>query len=183
MRSASLITEATPSRVDGVCFFSPYTRFGFSPRADLMLHGWAKTISSTIRPQDLIATVCPPIGLPEPGLTTTEVTPPDSASRKPSSAGLIASRARKRAPTGSVISLVSWPAQPLPSSCTPTWPCASTKPGSTHWPAASITSAFLLILILLPISAITPSRIRTVPPSIGSPTTGTTRPPTIASSP
>jgi hypothetical protein len=38
----------------------------------------------------LIATVRPPIGLPEPGLTFTEVTPPARASSKPFSSGLIA---------------------------------------------------------------------------------------------
>ncbi len=85
-----------------------------------------------MRPHVFSATDCPPIGLPDPGFTTAVVTPPDSASRKPSSAGLIASRARMRAPFGSVISLVSWPAQPSASSWTPRCACASTKPGSTH---------------------------------------------------
>jgi hypothetical protein len=81
-----------------------------------MLTGWRTSISSAVRPHDFTATVWPPIGLPEPGLTTTVVTPPASASRKPSSAGLMPSSARRRAPLGSVISLTSTPAQPSPSS-------------------------------------------------------------------
>ena len=48
-----------------------------------MLQGWASSISSTIRPHVFTATVWPPIGLPEPGLITTEVMPPASASEKP----------------------------------------------------------------------------------------------------
>ncbi len=51
---------------------------------------------------------------------------------KPTSAGLIASSARMRAPFGSVISFVSLPAQPAPSSSMPTCACASMKPGSTQ---------------------------------------------------
>ena len=64
-------------------------------------------MSSTVRPRHLIATVWPPIGFDEPGLTLTASTPPVIASRKPSSAGLIASSARTWAVTGLVRSLVS----------------------------------------------------------------------------
>ena len=59
-----------------------------------------------------MATVRPPIGLPEPGLTLAVVIPPASASSNPMSAGLMASNARTDAVTGSVSSLVSLPAQP-----------------------------------------------------------------------
>src|SRR4029453_15420539 len=41
-------------------------------------------------------------------------TPPATASAKPRSAGLMASRARTCGVTGSVLSLGSWPAQPSP---------------------------------------------------------------------
>ena len=97
-----------------------------------MPDGSRSTIWSTARPQHLIATVWPPIALPDPGLTFTASTPPPIASRKPWSAGLIASSARTYAVTGLVISLLSRPAQPSASSTTPTCPCASMKPGSTH---------------------------------------------------
>ena len=97
------------------------------------------------------------------------------------SAGLIASSARTWAVTGSVRSLVSWPAQPSASSDTPTWACASMKPGSTHLPVASTTATSAGTVKPGPsTAAILPSRSRTIPPSIGSPSTGTTRPPTIA---
>ncbi len=135
---------------------------------------------STVRPQHLRATVWPPMGLPEPGLTLTASTPPEIASRKPMSAGLIASRARTCAVTGSVISLVSWPAQPCASSCTPTCACASMKPGSTHDPVASMTGTPSGTASPAPTAAIVPSVTRTIPPSIAGPVTGTTRPPTIA---
>ena len=128
-----------------------------------------------------MATVWPPIGLAEPGLTLTASTPPMMASRKPWSAGLIASSARTCAAFGSVRSLVSWPAQPSASSATPAWACASMKPGSTHFPVASTISVPEGAVKPGPsTAAIFPSRSRTVPPSIGSPSTGTTRPPTIA---
>ena len=97
-------------------------------------------MSSTVRPQQCTATVCPPIGLPEPGVIPAVSTPPAIASRNPSSAGLIASSTRTWAWTGPVSSLVSWPAQPSPSSRAPRWVCASTSPGSTHLPDASTTS-------------------------------------------
>ena len=156
---------------------------GFSPSALFTLAGDLITISSTIRPQVLIATVWPPIGLPLPGLTTHEVTPPASASAKPRSAGLIASSARSRAPTGWVISLTSSPAQPSPSSHTPRCACASMKPGSTHLPVASTTSTPLPTRTFEPTAAILPSVTSTVAFSIGSPSTGTTYPPTIATLP
>src|SRR5579859_6432490 len=128
-----------------------------------------------------MAAVWPPIGLAEPGLTLTASTPPPMASRNPSSAGLIASSARTCAVFGLVRSLVSWPAQPCASSCTPAWACASMKPGSTHFPVASTTATPDGTANPGPsTAAIFPSRSRTVPPSIGSPSTGTTRPPTIA---
>src|ERR1022692_735160 len=155
-------------------------RFGFSPSADFIPDGARSSISSTVRPQHLSATVWPPIGLPEPGLTLTASTPPLIASLKPRSAGLIASMARTFAVTGSVISLVSCPAQPCASSCTPTCPCASMNPGSTQAPAASMTRAAAGTGTSAPIATILPSATRTVPPSICSPTMGTTRPPTIA---
>ncbi len=139
-----------------------------------MLQGWASSISSSIRPQDLTATVWPPIGLPEPGLITNEVTPPANASENPWSAGLIASSALIRAPTGLVSSLVSLPSQPMPSSCTPTWACDSTKPGSTQLPVASITSIPSGTSRPAPIALIRPSVTITVPPAMGSPVTGTT---------
>ena len=91
-------------------------------------------MSSTVRPQHRIAAVWPPIGLPEPGLTFTASTPPAIASQKPMSAGLIASTTRTCACTGPVSSLVSLPAQPMPSSYAPRCVCASMKPGSTHFP-------------------------------------------------
>ena len=112
--NASRITSAVPSRVDGVCLRSPYTRFGFSPSADFTLTASEITCSSTVRPPHVLsATDCPPIGLPDPGLTTTDVTPPLSASRKPSSSMLMASMARTAAALGVVISLVSFPADAL----------------------------------------------------------------------
>src|SRR5215211_6212056 len=83
----------------------------------------------------------PPMGLPDPGLTFTVRTPPATASAKPRSAGLMASRARTWGVTGSVISLVSCPAHPSASSCTPRWVWASTRPGSTTLPAAPTHSA------------------------------------------
>ena len=55
------------------------------------------------------------------------------------------------------------------------------KPGSTHFPAASTTATPGGTSKPGPsTAAIFPSRSRTVPPSIGSPSIGTTRPPTIA---
>src|SRR5690606_27553290 len=137
-------------------------------------------MSTTVRPHVLTPTVRPPIGLPEPGLTTTLVTPPDSASSKPTSYGSMPSSARKRAPFGSVISLVSLPDQPSPSSCTPRWACASMKPGSTHPPAASTISASAGTSTSAPTAAIVARYSSTVPPSIGSPSTGTTYPFVIA---
>src|ERR1022692_4704650 len=177
---APRITAAVPRRVLGVFFCSPYTRFGFSPRADFRPDGSRSSISSTVRPQHLSATVWPPMGFPEPGLTLTASTPPVIASRKPRSAGLIASSARTCAVTGSVISLVSWPAHPSPSSCTPRCPCASMNPGSTQEPAASMTRTPGGTATSLPTATILPSCTSTVPPSTGSPVIGTTRPPTIA---
>src|SRR6478752_3610073 len=144
------MTDAVPNRVDGVCFFSPYTRFGFSPSADFRPDGERSTISSTVRPWVWMATVSPPIGLPDPGFTLTDVMPPASASSKPRSAGLIASSARTPAVTGSVNSLVSLPA---------------------HASAGTVTS--------VPIAAIRPPCISTVP-SKESPTTGTTWAPMMA---
>src|SRR5438045_2601562 len=139
------------------------------------------TISSTVRPQHLIATVWPPIGLAEPGLTLTASTPPPMASLRPRSAGLIPSTARSCGETGSVRSLVSWPAQPSDSSARPAWACASMKPGSTHLPVTSTISAPAGTVNPGPsTAAIFPSRSRTVPPSTGSPSIGTTWPPVIA---
>ena len=126
-----------------------------------------------MRPWVCTATVSPPIGLPDPGLTLTVVMPPDSASAKARSAGLIASRARTPAVTGSVSSLVSLPAQPSASSCSPTWVCASMNPGSSHWPAASITVAPAGTVIFEPSATILPSLTRTIPWN-GSPSMGTT---------
>src|SRR5580700_9022290 len=58
------------------------------------------------------------------------------------------------------------------------------KPGSTHLPAASTTSVPAGGVKPGPsTAAIFPSRSRTVPPSMGSPSIGTTRPPTIAVAP
>src|SRR5260221_4704755 len=55
------------------------------------------------------------------------------------------------------------------------------KPGSTHLPAASTTSALSGTAKPGPSTAtIFPASSRTVPPSMGSPSTGTTRAPTIA---
>ncbi len=55
------------------------------------------------------------------------------------------------------------------------------KPGSTHFPLASTTTTSEGTVKPGPsMAVIFPSRNRTVPPSIGSPSTGTTRPPTIA---
>ena len=113
------------------------------------------------------------MGLPEPGLTFTAVIPPMIASSKPTSAGLIASIARAAAITGSVISLVSSPAQPSPSSATPRCTWASTKPGSSQPPAASWISASAGISSSGPRAAMRPSSTRTVP-SKGSPSIGTT---------
>ncbi len=138
-------------------------------------------MSSTVSPQQRTATVWPPIGLPEPGVMPAASTPPASASRNPSSAGLIASSTRTWAWTGPVSSLVSWPAQPSPSSRAPRWVCASMKPGSTHLPVASTRAASAGGVKSGPATAVIfPSVIRTVPPSIGSPSTGTTKPPVIA---
>src|SRR5699024_4485395 len=95
------------------------------------------------------------------------------ASSNPTSTGLIASIARAAAITGSVISLVSSPAQPSPSSATPRCTWASTNPGSSQPPAASTTSAPSGISSSGPSAARRPSRTRTVP-SKGSPSIGTT---------
>src|SRR6516164_8819523 len=55
------------------------------------------------------------------------------------------------------------------------------KPGSTHLPAASMTSVPGGGSKSAPATAaILPSASRTVPPSMGSPSMGTTRPPVIA---
>src|SRR5580692_10439573 len=57
------------------------------------------------------------------------------------------------------------------------------KPGRTHLPAASTTSEPAGTAKPGPsTAAIFPSRSRTVPPSIGSPSIGTTRPPVMAMS-
>ncbi|CPU63116.1 Uncharacterised protein [Mycobacteroides abscessus] len=169
------MTFATPRRVEGVFFWSPYTRLGFSPSADFTETASRITCSSTVRPPHvLIATVCPPMGLPEPGFTTALVTPPTSASRKPSSSTLIASIARSAAPFGSVISFVSLPAQPSASSMTPMWACASTKPGSTQRPRASRVGTPSGTTTSAPTAVMTPSSTRTVPFSMGSDATGTT---------
>jgi len=47
-----------------------------------MPDGWRSAIWSTVLPQHFTATVCPPIGLPDPGLTLTASTPPLIASRE-----------------------------------------------------------------------------------------------------
>ena len=56
------------------------------------------------------------------------------------------------------------------------WPCASTKPGSTQVPDASTISASsgMSTSASGPTATIRPSSISTVPPSMGSPSTGTT---------
>ncbi|MGE5132613.1 MAG: hypothetical protein ACM32E_06845 [Gemmatimonadota bacterium] len=54
------------------------------------------------------------------------------------------------------------------------------RPGSTQRPPASTTSVPAGTGRPAPTPVIRPSSIRTVPFSIGSPVTGTTRPPTIA---
>lgn len=168
---------ATPRRVEGAFFWSPYMRFGFSPSAAFTETSARITCSSTVRPpQVLIATVRPPIGFPDPGFTTAEVTPPTSASRKPSSSMAIASIARSAEPFGSVISLTSSPAQPSPSSRTPMWACASTNPGSTHWPVASTTGtpSGTATSAVGPTAVMMPFSISTVPSWMGGAATGTT---------
>src|SRR5215211_5633671 len=125
----------------------------------------------------------PPMGLPDPGLTLTVRIPPATASAKPRSAGLMASRARTWGVTGSVISLVSCPAHPSASSCTPRWVWASTRPGSSTLPAASTRSAPSGTRRSRPTASMRPSATRTTPSSTGGPATGTTRPPTIANGP
>src|SRR5699024_9627630 len=79
-----------------------------------------------------------------------------------------------------VVSLTSRPSHPSPSSCTPRWAWDSTKPGSTHFPLASWTATPSGMVMSRPRAAMTPSRTSTVPPSITSPSTGTTRPPVMA---
>src|SRR5262249_52384357 len=156
-------------------------RLGSRPGADSRPAGERSPMSPPVRPQQGMAPVGPPIGLPEPGLTFTASTPPAIASRKPSSAGLIASMIRTWACTGPVSSLVSEPAQPSPSSYAPRWVCASMKPGSTHFPAASTVSASGGGRYPGPATAaIWPSASSTVPFSMGSVSMGTTRPPVIA---
>ena len=167
------ITNAVPKRVEGVFFFSPYTVFGFSPSADFKPLGERSTISSMYRPCVCMATASPPMGFPEPGFTLTAVIPPASASSKPGSKGSTASMARTPAMTGSVISLTSLVEPSSPSGSMPTCTCASMKPGSSHWPWASSTSAPSGIWIDAPNPRIFPPSTSTVP-SNGAPSTGTT---------
>ncbi|MFC5040911.1 hypothetical protein [Ornithinimicrobium kibberense] len=91
--------------------------------------------------------------------------------------------ARAAAMTGSVISLVSCPAQPSPSSHTPRWTCASTRPGTSQPPEASTTSASpgTVTSSRVPTASIRPSRSSTTPSGTGSEATGTTWAPTMAS--
>src|SRR5512132_3998154 len=145
--------------------------------------GARRTISSTVRPALRTAAAWPPMGLPDPGLTFTVSTPPATASAKARSAGLMASRALTCGVTGSVISLVSCPAHPSASSCTPRWVWASTRPGSTTLPVASTRSAASGTRRSRPTASIRPSEMRTTPAARGGPATGTTRPPTIANIP
>ena len=151
--------------------FSPWTRLGFSPSADLTETSSRITISSTTRPHVLTAAVRPPIGFAEPGLTTALVTPPRSASLKPTSAGLIASSARSFAPSTTVLSFVSSPDQPSPSSWTPRWPWASTSPGVSTIPDPSTTvrepSCGTATSAAVPTCAIRPSRTSSTPSSRG----------------
>src|SRR5699024_447417 len=129
--------------------------------------GSRSTMSSTTRPWVRIATVRPPIGFPEPGLTFTAVTPPMTASSKPTSVALTASIARTAAITGSVISLVSSPAQPSPSSATPRCTWASMNPGSSQFPPASTMRAPSGATTSGPSSMIVPSSTTTVPSKAG----------------
>ncbi len=119
-----------------------------------------------------MATASPPMGLPEPGFTLTVVMPPASASSKPGSKGSTASMARTAAMTGSVISFTSLVEATSPSGSMPRCTCASIRPGSSHWPCASSTSAPSGTCREAPRARIRPPSTSTVP-SNGSPSTGT----------
>ena len=90
-----------------------------------------------------------------------------AASRPPSSAfALMASIALICGVAGSVISFPSLPAQPMVSSQMPMWQWASTRPGITTFPDASMTSASFGTFTSTPTSTILPSSMRIVPSSI-----------------
>ena len=74
----------------------------------------------------------PPTTFALPGSTTAVVTPCAAVSSSPSSSGLIPSSARTWGVTGSVLSLVSLPSQPTPSSWTPRCVWASSIPGKAN---------------------------------------------------
>src|SRR3546814_13621181 len=95
-------------RVDGPPF-SPYTLLGFSPQAIFRPHGapgnfipW-EVVAGTF----LSVTPRPPTRFAEPGRTCSEVIPPASAARKPSSCGHTACSDQTLAVTGAVASLPS----------------------------------------------------------------------------
>jgi hypothetical protein len=138
---------------------------GFSPSADFTPTGARSTMRSTMRPCVRSTVACPPIGLPDPGLTPTVVTPPASATSKPSSNGSIASIVRTAAWFGPVISFVSLAAAPSPSGCTPRCTCASMRPGVTVAPCRSTTSAPSGTSTSASAAAIRPSSPTTIVPS------------------
>ena len=87
--------------------------------AIFMETGSATTMRSAMAPSVLTHSICPPMGLAEPGPVTKVVTPAARASAKQRSCGLRASSARRWGVMGSVHSLPSSPSKPRESPNTP----------------------------------------------------------------
>ena len=150
---------------------------GFSPNAIFIAAGYLRIMSSTQSPYSFIATNVPPSTFAEPGPVTAVVTPPPIALPNASSRGLMPSMARISGVTGPEYSFVSLPSQRLASSCMPMWQCASTKPGVTMQPAASMISVPAGTSRFCPTATILPPSMRICPFSMSPPVIVLTKPP------
>ena len=141
-----------------------------------MATGFLRTMASTSLPTSLNAAKVPPTTFAEPGPATAVVMPAARAIPTASSSGRKPSMARMCGVTGLERSLMSVPSQRVASPWRPRWQWASTRPGVTRSPCASIVRHFAGALTLRPTATILPLSTRTSPLGMSGPEMGLTSP-------
>ena len=149
----------------------PYTRLAFSPKAIFIAAGFFIIMSSTRLPTNFTAIAVPPIMFALPGVVTPLVTPAFMARLSCGSYGLNESIILSCGVSGSFFSLWSGD-MPIARAESPVWQCASTMPGVTRRPSASIISASSGASTLTPMPAIFPPSISISPLAMSSPAMG-----------
>ncbi len=164
-------------RVPGNRLFSPKAFFGPSPSESFIPAGDSSAVSPGKPAASRTTAGCPPMTFARPGVTSAVVMPAITSRRTWRSKGLNPSITSS---CGVLASDSSSGGPSRRSSVRPTLVWASTRPGSTQLPVASITVAPAGTARFAPTAVIFPSAMSTVPLSMAAPLTGTTRPPRMA---